>query len=53
MKRIIPVLAALLFLSGCGAQSDEAAYRQISTEEAAAMMEEESNYVILDVRTEE
>lgn len=53
MKRIIPVLAALLFLSGCGAQTDEAAYQPISTEEAAAMMEEESNYVILDVRTEE
>ena len=35
MKRIIPVLAALLFLSGCGAQSDEAAYQPISTEEAA------------------
>ena len=51
MKKIIPFLIALLLLAGCGVQSEESTYRQITAEEAAAMMEEESNYIILDVRT--
>ena len=53
MKRIIHFLMALLLLAGCGAQSEESTYRQINAEEAATMMEEESNYIILDVRTAE
>ncbi|WP_033121156.1 rhodanese-like domain-containing protein [Oscillibacter sp. ER4] len=53
MKRMIPFLMALLLLTGCGAQSEESTYRQINAEEAAAMMEEESGYLILDVRTAE
>jgi phage shock protein E len=32
-------------------QSEDSTYRQINAEEAAAMMEEESSYIILDVRT--
>ena len=51
MKKITPFLMALLLLAGCGAQSEESTYRQINAEEAAAMMEEESSYIILDVRT--
>ena len=51
MKKIIPFLMALLLLAGCGAQSEDSTYRQINAEEAAAMMEEESSYIILDVRT--
>ena len=51
MKKIIPFLMALLLLAGCGAQSEESTYRQINAEEAAAIMEEESSYIILDVRT--
>ena len=51
MKRFIPLLMALLFLSGCGAVSAEKTYRQISMEEAVTMMEEETGYIILDVRT--
>ena len=51
MKKIIPFLMALLLLAGCGAQSEESTYRQVNAEEAAAMMEEESDYIILDVRT--
>ena len=51
MKRIIPFLIALLLLAGCGAKSSEATYRQITMEEAVTMMEEESGYIILDVRT--
>ena len=42
---------ALLLLAGCGAQSEESTYRQVNAEEAAIMMEEESGYIILDVRT--
>ena len=53
MKKIIPFLMALLLLAGCGAQSEESAYRQVNAEEAATMMEEESSYIILDVRTTE
>ena len=51
MKRFIPLLIALLFLSGCATQSTEKTYRQITMEEAVTMMEEETGYTILDVRT--
>ena len=51
MKRIIPILMALLLLSGCATQSAKKTYRQISMEEAVTMMEEETEYIILDVRT--
>ena len=51
MKRFIPILMMLLLLTGCGAQSSETSYRQISMEEAVTMMEEETRYIILDVRT--
>ena len=53
MKKIIPFLMALLLLAGCGAQSEESTYRQVNAEEAATMMEGESSYIILDVRTTE
>ena len=44
----------LLFLAGCTASNEqENSYRQISMDEAVTMMEEESGYIILDVRTPE
>ena len=57
-------LASLLLLSSCGGQDTpaegmrdgegaERSYRQISQEEAAQLIERESGYVILDVRTAE
>ena len=50
----IPILMALLLLSGCAAQvQKEQSYRQINMDEAIAMMEEENDYIILDVRTPE
>ena len=51
MKRIISILMTLLLLSGCATQSAEKTYRQITMEEAITMMEEETGYIILDVRT--
>ena len=51
MKRIIPILMTLLLLSGCATQPAEKTYRQITMEEAVTMMEEETGYTILDVRT--
>lgn len=51
MKRIIPILMTLLLHSGCATQSAEKTYRQITMEEAITMMEEETGYIILDVRT--
>lgn len=53
MKRIIPILMALLLLSGCATQSTKKTYRQITMEEAVTMLEEETEYIILDVRTAE
>ncbi|MBQ4611212.1 MAG: rhodanese-like domain-containing protein [Clostridia bacterium] len=50
MKKILPLLLALLMLAGC---SPKYTYTQISMEEAIVMMEENSDYILLDVRTPE
>jgi len=54
MKKLIPFFLSLLILAGC-AKSDEygSGYRQIGMDEAITIMEEENNYIILDVRTPE
>ena len=54
MRKLIPFLLTLLLLAGCAAPVDsEASYQQISMDEAIAIMESESDYIILDVRTTE
>ena len=60
LKILVPFLLACLLLCGCateGGQEGETnmdiGYRQITTAEAIQMMERESGYVILDVRTAE
>ena len=54
MKRFVPFLFLFLLVAGCAAPAEsEASYRQVSTDEAIAMMEEENDYIILDVRTPE
>ena len=50
MKKILPLLLAILALAGCGPKYT---YTQISMEEAIAMMEENTDYILLDVRTHE
>lgn len=54
MKKIISFILLLVLLTGCGASSaDEAGYKQISSAEAMEIMENESGYIIIDVRTPE
>ena len=55
-NRIILILLAALLLAGCGKQTvktQEAALMNITAEEAKKLMDSESGYVILDVRTEQ
>ena len=52
MKKILPLLLVLLLLAGCSATGNKLpGYRQIAMDEAISMMEKESGYIILDVRT--
>ena len=50
MKKIIPILLSTLLLAVCAAETKENTYRQIGMEQAIAIMEQESDYIILDVR---
>ena len=57
MRRFIPFVMALMLLPGCavsgGAGVKDSGYRQVSAEEAVSLMETETDYIILDVRTQE
>ena len=54
MGKFISILFSLLLLAGCAAPAaSEASYQQISMDEAIAIMEAESDYMLLDVRTSE
>lgn len=48
MKRIIPFLLALFLLTGCGGNSADGSYQQITQEEAKEMMDFQE-VIILDV----
>ena len=51
MKKLLSIFIATLFLVGCAVPAEqEISYRQITMDEAVAVMEEEG-YIILDVRT--
>lgn len=57
-KRMVP-LPCFLLLAGCGVKAGQAedtaqpsAYTQISAEEARSMMDEQTDYILLDVRTQ-
>ena len=52
MKKLLPIFITALLLVGCAVPAEqEISYRQITMDEAIAMMEEEEGYIILDVRT--
>ena len=52
MKKLLPIFISTLFLVGCAVPVEqEISYRQITMDEAVAVMEEEEGYIILDVRT--
>ena len=53
MKKLLSLSLVMLLLAGCSVPIEETSYRQIHMDEAISMMEEESGYVILDVRTPE
>jgi len=54
VKKFIPLLLSLLLMAGCALPArQEVSYRQISVDEAIIMMKEETDYIILDVRTVE
>lgn len=55
MRKIIPLIAALaaaLSLGGCSANDAPITYTSIPASEAKALMYSETDYIILDVRTE-
>ena len=50
-RRLLPFILSLMLLSACSAPGSSANnYRQINMDEAVAMMRDEKNYIILDVR---
>ena len=53
MKKLFPILMVMLLLVGCSTSGESRSYRQINGSDAASMMEEETDYIILDVRTAE
>ena len=52
MKKLMTIILSVLMLTGCSGAGNPMnnTYRQISMNEAITMMEQESGYIILDVR---
>lgn len=50
---VLALLIVTMILSGCASTDTGQGYRQITMKEASTMMEEESDYIIVDVRTKE
>ena len=57
MKKLLFLVLAVLFLTGCGQQKEEkpqeAVYMNITAQEAKELMDAETGYIILDTRTQE
>ena len=51
--KIFLAALAIFVLAGCSKETAENSYKQISMDEAVTMMAEETDYIILDVRTPE
>ena len=52
MKRILPLLLSLLLLTGCGGNTSDGSYEQI-TQEAAKEIMDTQEVIILDVREQD
>ena len=52
MKRMIPFLLVFLLLTGCGGNTSDGSYEQITQEEAKEMMDTQE-VIILDVREQD
>ncbi len=56
-KKMIPIfISTFLLLAGCGSKNSNTennSYRHVDMEEAAKIMKEKQDYIILDVRTPE
>ena len=50
---LILVTISLLAVTACGGAEGELGYEQITAEEAKAIMDTETDYIIIDARTEE
>ncbi|MBE6558364.1 MAG: rhodanese-like domain-containing protein [Ruminococcaceae bacterium] len=51
MKKLLPLILFVLMLTGCaGTTGPTGTYRSINMDAAVAMMEQETDYIILDVR---
>ena len=52
MKKLLPIILSALMFTGCAGTSNSQTntYRSITMDEAVAMMEQETGYIILDVR---
>ena len=53
MKKLLSAVLIMILLSGCATPKAHATYRQITMDEAITIMEKESGYILLDVRTAE
>ena len=56
MRKLILILLAVMLLTACGNEKEnnqEAVYMNITAEEAKQIMDTETGYIILDVRTQE
>ena len=56
MRKLILILLAVMLLTACGnteENNQEAVYMNITAEEAKQIMDTETGYIILDVRTQE
>ena len=54
MRKYIMILISIIMIMGLtGCEKQDMSYKQISIEEAVVMMEEKTDYIILDVRTAE
>lgn len=52
-KTMVAAAVSAIFLLGCASSDSGTEYRQVNMNEAVEMMENEKDYIILDVRTEQ